>query len=421
MVYDARATIVKYHTVKVFYPMSRTNRKLLFIGFIGFIAVGMPAAGLGVAWASMQKTFGVSLDSIGVLLGAVTIGRLVMSVYSGRAIGWMGLGNYMLAGSVVMTAGLLGYTLVPTWPLLVLSALIFGFGVTALNTGINTHAASHYGSSVMNWLHAWYGLGSALGPLVVTLIITRLGLDWRYAYAVFITAQIALTIVFALTRTEWTVEDKASPEPARPKATLRETLTVLPVLYGVTLFFLHGGIQIGTGQLTHSLLVESRGVDPAMAGVWISIYWAGLTAGRMFTGLVVSRVGNNRFMRINMFLTIIGTLMLWSNISNNLSFLGIALIGFTLGPVLPTLLADSPKRVGARHVANTVGLQIATSGIGLALLPGLAAVVAERVSLETIGIYLFLIALISFIIHEGLVLHDKREQQAVAPQVAAGD
>jgi fucose permease len=398
------------------------NRKLLFIGFIGFITVGMPAAGLGVAWASMQKSFGVSLDSLGVLLGAVTVGRLVMSVYSGRIIGWMGLGNYMLAGSIIMAVALLGYALVPTWPLLVLSALIFGFGVTALNAGINTHAASHYGSGTMNWLHAWYGLGSALGPLVVTLIITRLGLDWRYAYAVFITAQIALTIVFAITRKEWSLEDKSKPEPERPKATLRETLTVAPVLYGTVLFFLHGGIQLGTGQLTHSLLTDGRGVDPETAGVWISIYWAGLTVGRMFTGLVVSRVGNNRFMRINMFLTIIGTLTLWSNISNNLSFLGIAIIGFTLGPVLPTLLADSPKRVGPRHIANTVGLQIATSGIGLALLPGLAAVVAERVSLETIGAYLFLIALISFIIHEGLVQHDnKREHQAVAPQVAAGD
>jgi fucose permease len=422
MDYSDHATIVKTHTVKVVFPMPRPNRKLLFIGFVGFITVGMPAAGLGVAWASMQKSFGVTLDSIGVLLGAVTIGRLVMSIYSGRVIGWMGLGNYMLAGSILMIAGLTGYVLVPTWPLLVLSALIFGFGVTAVNAGINTHAASHYGSSIMNWLHAWYGLGSALGPLVVTLMITRLELDWRYAYAVFITAQIGLTIIFAVTRKEWSLEDKAKPEPTqRPQASLRESLTFAPVLYGIVLFFLHGGIQGGTGQLTNSLLTDSRGVDPATAGLWISIYWAGLTAGRIFTGMVVSRVGNNRFMRINMFMTIIGTLLLWSNLSNNLSFLGIAIIGFTLGPVLPTLLADSPKRVGARHIANTVGLQIATSGIGLAILPGAAAVVAERVSLEAIGAYLFLVALVSFVIHEGLVLYDKREDQAVTAQVAAGD
>lgn len=398
------------------------NRKLLFVGFVGFVAVGMPAAALGVAWAYMQTSFNVSLDSIGVILTAVTIGRLVMSIYSGRVIGWMGLGNYMLVGSVVMVAGLLGYALTPSWPLLVFSALIFGFGVTALNTGINTHAAANYASGTMNWLHAWYGLGSALGPLVVTGVVINLGLDWRWAYGVFIVTQLALTVVFALTRKQWAIEDKAgASEPLRPKAKLSETLRLTPALLGVTLFFLHGGIQIGTGQLTNSLLTDSRGVDPATAGLWISIYWAGLTAGRIFTGIVVSKVGNDRFMRINMFLTIIGTLLLWSNVSNNLSFLGIAMIGFTLGPVLPTLLADTPKRAGLRHTANTVGLQIAASGIGLALLPGLAAVVAERVGLETIGVYLFLIALISFVVHEGLLLYDRHERQALAAPVVAGD
>ncbi len=400
----------------------RANRTLLFVGFVGFVAVGMPAAALGVAWAYMQTSFGVSLDSIGVILTAVTIGRLVMSIYSGRVIGWMGLGNYMLVGSVVMVAGLLGYALTPSWPLLVFSALVFGFGVTALNTGINTHAAANYASGTMNWLHAWYGLGSALGPLVVTGIVINLGLDWRWAYGVFIVTQLALTGVFALTRKQWAIEDKAAAsEPARPKARLSETLRLAPALLGVTLFFLHGGIQIGTGQLTSTLLTDSRGVDPATAGLWISIYWAGLTVGRIFTGVVVSKVGNDRFMRINMFLTIVGTLLLWSDMSNNLSFLGIAMIGFTLGPVLPTLLADTPKRSGLRHTANTVGLQIAASGIGLALLPGLAAVVAERLGLETIGAYLFLIALISFVVHEGLLLHDKHERQALAASAVAGD
>lgn len=404
-------------------PQVSHNKKLLAIGFFGFVAVGMPAAALGVAWASMQETFGVALDSIGILLTAVTIGRLVMSVYSGRVIGAMGLGNYMTVGSVVMLAGLLGYALTPSWPVLVLSALVFGFGVTALNTGINNHAAANYASGTMNWLHAWYGLGSALGPLVVTLVVINLELDWRWAYGVFILLQIILTLVFAFTRAEWSLGEKAlsGKDADRPKATLRETLKLAPALYGIALFFLHGGIQVGTGQLTNSLLVDSRGVDPATAGLWISIYWAGLTAGRMFTGIVVGRVGNNRFMRINMFVTILGTLLLWSNISNNLTFLGIALIGFTLGPVLPTLLADTPKRTGLRFSANAVGFQIAAAGIGLALLPGLAAWVAVQVGLESIGAYLFLIALVSFIVHEGLVIHDRRGQQALSAHVVAGD
>ena len=402
--------------------MPHSPRKLLFIGFFGFVMVGMPGAALGVAWTHMQKTFGVSLDSLGILLAAVTFGRLTLSVYSGRLIGWWGVGNYMLSGSLVMLVGLIGYVIAPTFPMLVVAAVIFGFGVTFLNTGINTHAAAHYASGRMNWLHAWFGLGSALGPLTVTIVVIRLGLPWQWSYGVFIVLQTLLIAVLALTRTAWKISSSAKAESAeQPKAPLTGTLRLMAAWYGILLFALHGGIQAGTGQLTNTLMIDSRGIDPGIAGVWISIYWGGLTTGRIFTGLVVERIGNNRFMRLNMFITVIGTLLLWSNLGDLFTFAGIAIIGFTLGPVLPTLLADTTRRVGLHHVANTVGLQIAAAGLGLATLPGAAAYVAERVGLETIGAYLFLIALISFLIHEGLVVHDRREQIAFANQTVAGD
>ncbi len=402
--------------------MPQSPRKLLYIGFFGFIMVGMPGAALGVAWVHMQETFGVSLDRLGILLAAVTLGRLLLSVYSGRLIGWWGVGNYMLGGSVVMILGLVGYVIAPSFPMLVLAAVIFGFGVTFLNTGINTHAAAHYTSGRMNWLHAWFGLGSALGPLTVTIVVIRLGLAWQWSYGFFIILQSLLIVVLAITRSAWQIDSRVEQQPAeRPKAPLSASLRLMGVWYGILLFALHGGIQAGTGQLTNSLMIDSRGIDPGVAGVWISIYWGGLTTGRIFTGLVVERIGNNRFMRLNMFATVIGTLLLWSNLGDIFTFAGIALIGFTLGPVLPTLLADTTRRVGLNHVANTVGLQIAAAGVGLATLPGAAAYVAERVGLETIGAYLFLIALLSFLIHEGLVIFDRREQPTFAGEALAGD
>ena len=386
--------------------------------------LGMPGAALGVAWGHMQETFGVSLDRIGILLGAITIGRLVLSIYSGRMIAWLGLGNFMISGSLLMLASLMGFALVPTWGLLVLSALGYGFGATTLNAGINTHAAAHYESGKMNWLHAWFGLGSALGPLAVTVVTVRFELDWQWAYGLFIVMQMGMIAALVTTRSAWRLSEAPQEETNEPEpsAKIRDSLGLMAGWYGILLFFTHGGIQAGTGQLTETLLTDARGVDPGTAGLWISIYWAGLTIGRLFTGAVVERVGNDRLMRINMFVTIIGTLMLWSNIHNTISFAGIALIGFTLAPVLPVLLADTPKRVGIKHVGNVVGLQLAAAGVGISLLPGIAAFVAERAGLETIGAYLFLIAVWAFATHEGLLIHDRRQRQReVIPQAVPGD
>ncbi|MDD9954806.1 MAG: MFS transporter [Anaerolineaceae bacterium] len=382
------------------------RRQLFAIGFLGFVALGTPVAALGVAWAQMQRGFGVSLESLGLVMVALLLGRVLVSVYSGNLASRMGVGNYLLAGSLLMLTGFAGVaTASGLLPLIALHTLL-GVGVTVLNTGINIHAAAHYSGGRMNLLHTGFGLGSALGPLIVTLVVFQLGLNWRWSYVIFFLPQLGLTLLLARTRQSWKLNGKpASGESAQP---LRRSLRLAPVWFGMLLFFLHGGIQHGAGALGNSLMIDGRGIAPDQAGLWVSIFWAGLTIGRVLTGVLVERIGNNRFMRFSMLLTIVGTLLFQANLGESPTFAGIALIGLTLAPVLPLLLADTPGRVGAAHSPNTVGLQIGSSGVGMAILPALMAVVAERVGLETIGVGLLLIALLSFLVHEGLLALERR-------------
>ena len=382
------------------------RRQLFTIGFLGFVALGTPVAALGVAWAQMQRSFEVTLESLGLVMVALLLGRVLVSVYSGYLASRMGVGNYLLAGCLLMLAGFAGVALAPGLSTLIVLHTLLGVGVTVLNTGINIHAASNYSGGRMNLLHTGYGLGSALSPLVVTLVVFHLDLDWRWSYVAFFIPQLGLTLLLARTRESWTLNGKpASGEPVQP---LRSSLRLAPAWFGMLLFFLHGGMQHGTGALGNSLMIDGRGIAPEQAGLWISVFWAGLTFGRVLTGVLVERIGNNRFMRVSMLLTVVGTALFQSNLGESLTFAGIALMGLTLAPVLPLLLADTPRRVGAAHSPNIVGLQIGSSGIGIAILPALMAVVADRVGLETIGVGLLLIALLSFLVHEGLLALERR-------------
>jgi fucose permease len=62
----------------------------------------------------------------------------------------------------------------------------------------------------------------------------------------------------------------------------------------------------------------------------------------------------------------------------------IALVGFASGPIFPSLIAITPARMGPRHTANAVGLQISIAAIGLATLPALCGLAAQHVGLEFI-------------------------------------
>ena len=58
-----------------------------------------------------------------------------------------------------------------------------------------------------------------------------------------------------------------------------------------------------------------------------------------------------------------------------------------------------PRRVGARDAANTIGMQMAVTGLGASLIPGLVGVLADRFSLEIVPICLVLLFLTLFILY----------------------
>ena len=56
-------------------------------------------------------------------------------------------------------------------------------------------------------------------------------------------------------------------------------------------FFVYGGVELGTGQLANTLLIESRGTcRKVTASSWVSVYWASFTVGRITMGLLALRL-----------------------------------------------------------------------------------------------------------------------------------
>ena len=56
------------------------------------------------------------------------------------------------------------------------------------------------------------------------------------------------------------------------------------------IFFLYTGIELGLGLWIYSLLTESRGVAPEVAGVVTGSYWAMFTLGRILAGVYVKKL-----------------------------------------------------------------------------------------------------------------------------------
>ena len=393
-----------------------TMLTVVFMAYAIFVVLGVPDGMLGVAWPSMQSTFGVAMGQMGGLLLASTGGFLLTSFSAGRLITKLGIANLLTASLIVRGLSLIAMGTAPSWWALVAAAFCFGVGSGSVDAGMNTYFAMNLSPRLMNWLHACFGLGATLGPLLMTSLLSA-GIVWRWGY-IILGATHALLAAWVLIRASaWQLRPAEESAPDTPKTqplahkSYRSTLSRGIVWVNIALFFFYTGTEVSAGNWAYTLFTEGRGVSVAAAGFWASFYWASFTFGRFVFGIIADRINVVNAVRTMMLLAILGTALMWWNPVDWVSFGGLALLGFALAPVFPLLISSTPTRLGVADATNAIGFQVGAASFGIAILPGLAGALAERSTIEIVPPFLLVTATIMFALHEVAVRVPQRNPQ----------
>ena len=373
---------------------------LILLAYIAFIALGMPDGLLGVAWPSIRGTFSIPLDAVGMLMFTGTAGYITSGFLSGPLISRLGVGRVLMGSCALTGMVLITYTLVPSWWMMVLLGVFAGLGAGAIDAGLNTYVAAHFSAGVMQWLHACYGIGITLGPIIMTFALTQWG-SWQLGYIIVGGFQLLLAACFALTLPMWDQKDGAASADQPKRLTdyrtpLGETLRRPRVWLSMALFFIYVGCEVALGVWAYTLLTEARGIAPRTAGLVTGSYWATFTIGRIIAGLFAKRIGVNALVQGSLLGAMLGALLLWWNPIPVANVAAVALIGFAIAPIFPALMSGTSQRVGRRDAANTIGLQMVSTGLGSATISTLLGVLAQRTSLDVIPICLFALFLVLF-------------------------
>ncbi|PKN98761.1 MAG: MFS transporter [Chloroflexi bacterium HGW-Chloroflexi-4] len=390
---------------------------LILLAYIAFIALGMPDGLLGVGWPSMRAGFQVPLDALGFFMVASTVGYLSASFASGYLLRKMGVGGLLAASCGLTGLTLLTYTFVPAWWMMALLGLFGGLGAGAIDAGLNTYVAANFTEGLMQWLHASYGIGVTLGPILMTFGLASLN-SWHFGYRLVAIFQIVLAITFFVTMKMWgakTTQNDSKEEKniTEYKTSYKETLQQPEVWLSMLLFVLYVGAEMGLGAWAYTFLTESRGIATKTAGFWAGSFYALFTIGRILAGLYAKRLGVNKTILIGTLLAIIGAVLLWWNPVSIVSLIGVVVIGFAIAPIFPALMSGTSGRVSPKFAANTIGFQMMSAGIGGAILPTLMGILARRISLETIPVFIF--ALLVAMLGVYLLSMQRTNQLKLAP------
>ena len=380
---------------------TRGQRSLVLLAFLAFVSLGLPDGVLGVAWPSLRRTFDRPIDQLGLITLSTMAGYLAASFGTGTVLERLGVGRLLVASSLLVAASAATWAVTPWWAVIVAFGFVSGLGAGAIDAAVNAFAATRFTPRVITWLHACWGLGAMLGPLVMTAVIAA-GPGWRWGYALLAATLVAMAAAFHLTLRLWDLPSGAAGHAsARGVAgSLREALGEPRVRANAILFFLYTGAETSAGQWAYSLLTESRGVAPAAAGLAASTYWGSIFVGRLAFGAIAHHVAPARLLRLGMAGAPLAALVVCLTRSGAFGFAGLFALGLLLAPIFPLLVAETPARVGERHTPHAIGFQISAATLGAGTLPAAAGVLARHAGLESLGPFLLAATVLLFLLHE---------------------
>ncbi len=373
----------------------------LIIIYMAFISLGLPDSLLGSAWPMIWPDMNTSFGTAGIITMVISGGTIISSLLSGRIIKKFGTGKVTLISCLLTAAPLMGFSIAPSILWIILLAIPLGLGAGSVDSALNHYVAENYKAHHMNWLHCFWGVGATTGPIIMSYYTTKHN-SWREGYMAVSIIQFAFVIILFITLPLWKKvaqiheREKMNQEPVdaihmdnsmQPlNQTKQSIFKIKGVKFTLLAFLLYCGTEITVGLWGASYLVGARHISAERAAGWVSLYYGGITTGRLITGFITMKVSNRVLIRCGQFIALVGGFLLLLPLPVVCSLIGFVLIGLGLAPIYPGLIHETPKRFGSENSADLIGYQMAVAYTGSTFLPPLFGALAMNTSVAVLPI-----------------------------------
>ena len=369
---------------------------LLAVIYLIFISLGLPDSLLGSGWPKMQVVFGVPSSYAGYVSMTISFMTIISALLSPRMIRQFHTKWIVIVSIGLTILGLLGFSICGQYWMLFLFAVPYGLGAGSIDAAVNHYVANHYKSSVMNFLHCFYGVGAVISPWIMSLALKVARWNEGYRWTAYI--QMGILLVCILSLPLWKKNESQTEEENRNSAGIKETLKVPGVILTLIAFFAYC-----SGEATCFLWVPSyfagtkAGLSDETIASFGSLIFGGLMLGRLISGFISNKLGDRLLIRLGIAVELIGILLIFLPMENYLvAAIGFVVIGTGMGPVYPAIQHMAPENFGKRHSAAVIGLQMASAYIGSTFMPMVFGNIQQAIGIGIMPVYLIIFAVLNF-------------------------
>ena len=348
---------------------------LLMMIYLSFISLGLPDSMLGSAWPAMNVSLNAPLWGAGLVQMLISFCTIISSLNSAKLIRRFGTGK-LTAISVATTAlALLGFSLAKNYAFLLLMAVPLGLGAGAVDAGLNNYVALHCEAKHMSWLHCFWGVGTIIGPMILSAVL-RVGGSWATGYHAVGLIQCAVSALLFATLGMWKRGNIQQEEYGAKALSVWEVLSLPGAKAGMVTFLCYCALESTLGLWGATYISQVRGVDEATAASFGAMFYIGITVGRAISGFMAMKLLPKQMVRVGQALLALGCIFMMIPAGSTLSGIGLVVCGLGCAPIYPNIIQDTPVNYGTENSQAAIGVQMAFAYVGSTFLPSIFGALA---------------------------------------------
>ncbi len=365
--------------------VSRSVLPVLF----GFFVMGFCDV-VGIATSYVKEDFHLTETVAGFLPSMVFLWFLLLSVPTAILMNKIGRKQTVMLSMLVTIVGMFvpfaSYNMVTC----MIGFALLGIGNTILQVSLNPLLTNVVkGDALTSSLTTGQvvkAVSSFTGPFIAAFALNSLG-NWHYLFPIFAAITVVSALWLMLTSVPKEQETVSSSSLGATFSLLKDK-TILLLFLGIVFVV---GTDVGMNTVAPKLLIERLNMPLAQAGFGSSVYFAFRTAGALLGAILLAKMNEMKYFRVNMFIAITAMIALFFTKEQYAMLALVGVVGFTCSSIFAVIYSMA---IQARpEKANEISGLLITGVFGGAVIPPLMGLATDAIGSQIGSLIVILLSI----------------------------
>ena len=381
----------------------------LFVIFGSYILYGLSGNLLNSVWPKVAEDIGAAVALLGIVATLCNVTSGITSAFVYKIRRKYGTNITISIGLVFMALSLILYGVAQNIYIIGIGFIMLGIGNAIVDVGANSYVIKAYDAKKVSLLHACWGIGSSVGPMIMALSMTFLN-NYRAGFAIGAVIILAVFTLMRFMKRKWEANKSSvakeivelhsvSQEEKTSTKTFADIVKIDLAFIVMICFFFGNAFNGLMNTWIATIYVSQRNISVIEGANLATVFFASLTVTRVILGFIASNFKTKNVIFFGIILSIIGVgIMFIKSTDMHFLYLNVAILGIGIAPIIPFFNHYLKTLFGENNVGEILGYCSIFSLTGIGISSFCATLVVRFFGIDVIQVYIMAVAVILLLI-----------------------